>query len=123
MRVLHWVPAIALAVLIFYLSSQSDPPGVDLGPDYILHSWGYAIFGAALLWGVTAGLSERLVWTTLLTAWILAVLYGASDEFHQSFVPGRDPSLHDLTADSVGAAVGIVVLSLVLRWRRGRRQA
>jgi VanZ family protein len=123
MRILHWLPAAALAILIFYLSSQSDPPGADLGPDYLLHSWGYALFGASLLWGLTAGLREKLVRAVIFTAWVMAVLYGASDEIHQSFVPGRDPSWFDLTADSVGAAVGIIVLSIVLLRTRGSRQA
>lgn len=123
MRLLHWVPAIFLAALIFYLSSQSDPPGADLGPDYVLHSWGYALFGAALLWGLTSGMSENLAWGVVLTAWILAVLYGASDEIHQSFVPGRDPSWWDLTADSLGAVVGIFALAMIQLWRRGNKAA
>jgi VanZ family protein len=122
MRLLHWIPAIALALLIFYLSSQSNPPGADFGPDYVLHSWGYAMFGAALLWGLTAGHQKSLVGSVLLTAWLLATLYGASDEIHQAFVPGRDPSWFDLTADAVGAAVGIVILSLMLLRLRGSRQ-
>ncbi|MFZ0427726.1 MAG: VanZ family protein [Acidobacteriota bacterium] len=120
MRVLHWIPALLLAGLIFFLSSQSDPPGARLAPDYLLHSWGYALFGASLLWGLTAGLRERLARSSLLLAWLLAILYGASDEIHQSFVPGRDPSWFDLTSDTVGAGIGILVLALLLTWR-GRR--
>ena len=66
MRVLHWIPALLLAGLIFFLSSQSDPPGARLAPDYLLHSWGYALFGASLVWGLTAGLRERLTRSSLL---------------------------------------------------------
>ncbi|UJF15643.1 VanZ family protein [Jeotgalibaca sp. MA1X17-3] len=40
-------------------------------------------------------------------AFIFSTLYAASDEFHQSFVPGRGPSIVDVGIDSVGAAVGI----------------
>lgn len=123
MRLLHWVPAAGLAALIFYLSSQSDPPAARLGPDYVLHSWGYALFGASILWGFTAGLEGNLTSRVALLSWVLAVVYGASDEFHQSFVPERDPSWSDLTADSVGAAVGITILILFLLWRRGSRRA
>ena len=41
-------------------------------------------------------------------AWLLAVLYAATDEFHQSFVPGRNPSVWDVAAfDNVGALVAL----------------
>jgi VanZ family protein len=46
-------------------------------------------------------------------AWVLAVLYGLLDEFHQSFVPGRHPSLVDaLLFDGGGAAI-----ALWISWR------
>lgn len=40
-------------------------------------------------------------------AFLICVLYAASDEFHQSFVPGRGPSIGDVGIDSAGATVGI----------------
>jgi len=33
-------------------------------------------------------------------------LYGASDEYHQAFVPNRNPAVSDWVADSLGALVG-----------------
>ncbi|MDE1548615.1 VanZ family protein [Jeotgalibaca caeni] len=39
-------------------------------------------------------------------ALLLCALYAASDEWHQSFVPGRGPSAWDVLIDSAGAAVG-----------------
>ncbi|MBI3962103.1 MAG: VanZ family protein [Deinococcus sp.] len=36
----------------------------------------------------------------------VAALYGASDEIHQYFVPGRAASLGDLAADLLGSALG-----------------
>jgi VanZ family protein len=39
----------------------------------------------------------------LLSSFLLTILYGVTDEFHQSFVPGRHASLLDLVADSFGA--------------------
>lgn len=50
-----------------------------------------------------------------LAALFLAAAYGASDEFHQYFVPGRDCSGFDLLADIAGSAAGIYVFDRVIR--------
>lgn len=46
-------------------------------------------------------------WQAALIVVLFCVLYGASDEFHQSFVAGRDASLVDLSFDALGATLGI----------------
>ena len=43
---------------------------------------------------------------------LLAVGYGVTDEWHQSFVPGRTPELRDLLADAVGSTFGAGVVWL-----------
>jgi VanZ family protein len=40
----------------------------------------------------------------------LAVLYGLSDEWHQSFVPGRTPDVVDILTDAIGAAIGLLLV-------------
>ncbi len=45
--------------------------------------------------------------THFLRSLALCVLYAASDEWHQSFVPGRGPSVSDVLLDSTGAVCGI----------------
>jgi VanZ family protein len=43
-----------------------------------------------------------------LTAWILAILFAMTDEFHQSFVAGRNPSVWDVAVfDNLGALVSL----------------
>ncbi len=42
----------------------------------------------------------------LLVAIILAGLYALTDEFHQSFTPGRTPSMADVGIDTLGASIG-----------------
>lgn len=42
-----------------------------------------------------------------LTALLLAALYAASDEFHQSFVPGREAAVRDVLLDTAGAGCGL----------------
>ncbi len=44
---------------------------------------------------------------------LLALLYALSDEFHQSFVPNRDPSFWDVGLDALGAALGLLLVKLV----------
>ncbi|HSH41142.1 MAG TPA: VanZ family protein, partial [Arenicellales bacterium] len=58
-----------------------------------------------------AGYAAQARWLAL----GLAVLYGISDEWHQSFVPGREPDVLDVLADGVGAAVGILLLHMLVR--------
>ena len=53
----------------------------------------------------------------LLTALLVAALYAASDEFHQSFVPGREAAMHDVLLDPCGAGFGLAAL-----WAARRRR-
>ncbi|MCD7856099.1 MAG: VanZ family protein [Clostridiales bacterium] len=45
----------------------------------------------------------------------LCFLYGVTDEFHQSFVPGRDATVGDVTADTAGAAAGVVICFIAIK--------
>ncbi|RPI20246.1 MAG: hypothetical protein EHM61_27455 [Acidobacteria bacterium] len=113
----HWLPAIVFASLIFGLSAMSSPPGTDLAPDYLGHSIEYGLFAMTLLWGLTAGGCKSVTLFRGLGAWFMALAFAITDEFHQSFVPNRYPSWHDVLADAVGAALFITVMVVVLRWR------
>jgi len=98
-------PAVAYAALIFFLSSQSKFPEelpFFFGLDKIIHCVEYFIFGALVYRWMAS--SERFSSRrTVLTATIVVgVLYAFSDEWHQSFVPGRDASLWDGLFDSLG---------------------
>jgi len=103
----------------FFLSSQSDPEGavgVHLHlNDKIEHGIEYATGGflAAGAFGFLAGRRP------LFAAVAFCGLWGASDEWHQSFVPGRDCSVYDLMADVVGATIG----SSAFAWAVARAQA
>ncbi len=102
-----------LAALYYgVLTAVSHIPGKTIStiaPDI----WDKALhFGAYLILGifVAGGLSrlvgrERNSVLLALTASLILVL-GAIDEYHQSFVPGRQMSAADALADVVGGAFG-----------------
>ncbi|HHV11241.1 MAG TPA: VanZ family protein [Clostridiales bacterium] len=46
---------------------------------------------------------------------ILSAIYAATDEFHQTFVPGRSGQLGDVLIDTTGAVAGMLFFFLVLR--------
>ena len=74
------------------------------------HVTEYAIL-AILLWRAirlgTAWTSQR--WILFLAIWIGCGVFAATDEFHQSFVPSRTSSLHDVMIDICGALVGLTI--------------
>lgn len=47
-----------------------------------------------------------------LVSWILAVLYAMTDEWHQSLIPGRGASFHDVLIDSMGALMALLIVWL-----------
>ena len=48
-------------------------------------------------------------------------LYGATDEYHQSFVPGRTMSVSDLMVDLIGAGAALLIVTLLRARRMGLR--
>ena len=101
-----WAPVVLWAALIFVLSSipmlSSGLEGWDFWLRKAAHVVEFAILGA-LLW--------RALRRDLLSI-ALGIAYAASDEFHQTFVRGREGSVRDLAVDAVGVVLGVVV------WRR-----
>lgn len=98
--------------LIFYLSSRRLPPAVSAAPDWLLHGVAYGTL-AALLHRAVAGRFWRARATVSGLAGVLlvTVLYGVSDEVHQSFVPGRTSEARDVLSDGAGAAIALAVLA------------
>ena len=76
---------------------------------------------------VLFGMLACLTWNTLrfkknryILSWLFVAVYAASDEWHQSFVPGRGAAVHDVVLDSTAA---FVLLSIIFLWqsKRGKR--
>jgi VanZ family protein len=106
-----WLPPLVWMAAIFVVSSQPNPaPEVTSRVwDKLLHAIEYGTLGLLCCRALTR---EGLRWETAALGGIcLAAAYGASDEYHQLFVPMRDASIRDWFADVVGAAVAAVAYS------------
>jgi VanZ family protein len=127
MRQLYrWGPAIIIMGIIYIASST---PGSDL-PDFGYanflamkggHLLGYTLLSAAFLHGLSNG-GHITRWRIAVT-WILVILYAVSDEWHQSFTPGRNPALLDISIDTAGGLLGVVFLYFIRKklprpWKR-----
>lgn len=115
------LPAVAYAALIFWLSHQPNPlPALTAAlSDKLLHGAEYGGLAGLLALGLhRAGV--RGIGRAALLAAALASAYGASDEWHQSFVPHRTADVLDWVADSLGAAAGALLAFAALRrpWSR-----
>ncbi len=133
------LPAAAWAGVIFYMSDQSSPSGPIIGGGdedllfsaEVLHIAEYAIL-AALLWaGVRLGLhlrirsavSPRREFRIIALTAVFGLLYGISDELHQSTVEGRFASASDVLLDIVGVmltlTVVVALMGILKRRERG----
>jgi VanZ family protein len=46
-------------------------------------------------------------------SWILTVIYAVSDEWHQSFIPGRVAAYKDVLFDSLGAFLALFLIYII----------
>ena len=105
--------------IIFFLSNQPgdsldlpDIPDLDKG----LHCIVYGVLALSALFAVPEyKYQANPFWVSFLVV-LFCLLYGISDEFHQSFIPGRFPSVLDLVADTIGAMVVVWI------WYRMKRK-
>ena len=74
-------------------------------PDWLTHGTAYLILSVLLCRGLAGGMRPLRAAGAVLAV-CLATVYGVSDEFHQSFVPGRDASVGDVLKDLGGASLG-----------------
>jgi VanZ family protein len=117
-RFVLWAMAIGWMAVIFGLSSLHGS-SVPSRFSTLAHFGVYAVLGALYVFALRA--PERR-WPAAILAVILASLYGVTDEFHQSFVPGRVPDPVDWLVDTAGALTGVVIVE-AFRRALGRHRA
>jgi VanZ family protein len=116
----RWLAVIFWAGLIFAFSSQSHLPYPHrfsvASVSTVGHAFVYFTLSALLYWAFRGHGAEPVVAAIL--AATCAFVYGLSDEWHQSFVPGRDSSLADAGVDLIAASVAALVVVVIARVRR-----
>lgn len=136
-----WPLAIALVWATLIFATSCTVIGTDelysligyiFGPNALQRFevfWGVAWFTVVKGWHVTEFAILTAVFSATLHAWrpqqrqrniltaaLLALLFAASDEYHQTFVPTRGGTIWDVLIDSLG--VGLVTLYSLSRLRR-----
>lgn len=105
----RWLPALLIMLTIFAFSSRTSSELPNFRSwDYFVkkgaHAFGYGLLALSYLhmfrW------NKKYYWL----AWLLAILYSATDEFHQSFVSGRHATVTDvLIFDNIGAIIALTI--------------
>ena len=125
-RFSYWIPAIFVGILISTFSPRyfrSDQTGSVIIPFLhnllpslserqlhmahvlvrkIAHVTEFGMFSIAVFIGVR-GPHHGWRWNWAIVTLLIAVAYAALDEWHQSFVPLREPRVRDVMIDSFGA--------------------
>lgn len=107
--ILLWMPVAIYMAAIFFASSMSTVPG-PVGAafsDTVLHMGCYGGLALVTLRALARGQWAGVSLGIALAAWLIATLYGVSDEWHQMYVPGRMSELRDLVNDAAGALVAV----------------
>ncbi|WP_256761555.1 VanZ family protein [Cohnella sp. WQ 127256] len=131
-KIWRYIPAILCMLAIFISSSRSGDqldsvlpwvqkwlPGLaDFNP---MHYVAYFILGLTIAFAMG---KRAATWTGCLLNIVICVVYGLTDEWHQSFVPMRTPDPLDLLHDGIGAGVAslLVLLIYTLLIRRNPRK-
>jgi VanZ family protein/UDP-2,3-diacylglucosamine pyrophosphatase LpxH len=126
-----WILPLAVAATISWLSAQSHYPlGVELPPplDKLAHASVFGSLALAMDFTLRLNRPDLPLYRRHLLVFLAVSCFGATDEWHQYFVPGRSCEFGDWVADSVGGGLGLLAGSIqllatrrlgALSWRRG----
>lgn len=113
-RILNlWLPTIIWGLVIFFFSAfPTEKTSEIFWQDFILkklaHIVEYGIFAILIYRSYKESGIEKS--KAGIYAVLSALIYGVSDEFHQSFTPGREPAFRDVIFDTIGAFLSIYSL-------------
>lgn len=116
-----WILPLAVAAAVVWLSSQSHyPGGIQLPPplDKVAHATVFGILAWTLDLATRHNRPDLPMYRRHLLVFGMVAVFGAADEWHQSFVPGRACELGDWVADVLGGGLGLLIGSLHLLFTR-----
>ncbi|CAM2760538.1 VanZ family protein [Hathewaya histolytica] len=61
----------------------------------------------------------KCLWKSSVLSALSTILYACTDEFHQIFVIGREGKIFDVFVDSIGALIGIIIVTILFRKKNG----
>lgn len=116
------IKIIALAQLLIasmscvYFSSIEDIKLPDVGfvyTDKLLHMGAFVIYGMSLQVALIANMQKSSSKKIRFFVLLIAAIFAASDEIHQSFVPGRSADILDWLADVLGVCISLLFYNLI----------
>lgn len=116
-KINYWIPVLVWGGIIFTFSSISTSPvstvyWKEFAIKKAAHIIEYGILSILIYRALIN--SDVRVTTALIVAPILSFLYGMSDEYHQSFTPGREPTVRDTLFDAFGSVIAMIFVSKIL---------
>lgn len=117
----YWLPVVAYACLIFYISSLPAIPEPILKvtkETLILHMIEYAILSILLFRALVNSKNPILRNNAILLSILISTFYGVTDEFHQFFVSGRVANQFDVLANGLGSLVVLIRNNFFLNFRQ-----
>lgn len=111
-----YVPLAVYWIFIFMATSVSvDTLPTPRVSDKLLHFGAFAVLGFLL--DLAARVQKKNAWIRanhFVFTYVVILLYGAFDEIHQYFIPGRFADYMDWLADMAGGAFGVLSLHLFI---------
>jgi VanZ family protein len=101
-----------------FLSSSVPGSDVPIVDDRIAHSGVYFGLGVLVMFAFAGFAGRGVTLPQTVAAALIVLVFAATDEFHQSFVPGRDSSVRDFLFDAVGSGFAISLIRLATGARR-----
>ncbi len=98
---------VCMGIIFFF--SQQPGDSLDLpmfsGADKVSHALAYGLLSWTVIIAFSKETRVRRSGLVFAAAVLVPILYGISDEYHQSFIDGRSSELADVLADAFGALV------------------
>ncbi len=118
----YWLPVVIWGAAIFILSGIPDLR-TDLSYDFTLrkcaHIFEYFVLTALIFRAVKATWAISYKSTAFISA-VGAFVYAISDEYHQTFVPGRHGAWQDIFIDAIGILALYLIIVFIQRKRKTR---